>query len=114
MKTNDTFDVSADDRKMILYGAGILIVVKLLELPWTTIPSLESALAALLVSGLLLLLYLNKATFHTLAASFSIRSYHNVAIILKNFNVLTESVIIKSFLISSFSLLCCSGLTGRR
>jgi len=99
-KTNDTFDVSPDDRKMILYGAGILVVLKLLELPWTTIPSPESALAVLLVAGLLLLLYLNKATFHTLAALFSIALIINAAIILKNFNVLTESVIIKGLLIS--------------
>lgn len=99
-KTDDTFEVSSDDRKTILYGAGILVIMKVLELPWTTIPSLESALAVILVAGLLLLLYLNKASFQTLAALFSIALIINAAIILKNFHVLTESLMIKVLVMS--------------
>jgi hypothetical protein len=99
-KNNDTFEVSDEEKKKILYGAGILTIVKLLELPWTTIPSVESALAVILIAGLLLLLYLNKTTFLSLSAYFSIALVVDAIIIQKNFNVLTESVIIKSLLMT--------------
>ena len=99
-KNNDTFDVSEGEKKKILYGAGVLVLVKILELPWTTVPSPEAALAVILVAGLLLLLYLNRATFRTLAAWFSVALVADAAIILKDFHVLTGTVMIEGFLMA--------------
>lgn len=95
-KNNDRFEITDDEKKIVLCGAAILAVVKVLELPWTTVPSLESALAGLLILGFIILLYLNKVSFPTLAAYLSLALIIDTAIILKNFSVLTESVLVKA------------------
>jgi hypothetical protein len=100
LKNNDTFEISSEQKNRITFGVAIIVVLKLLELPWISIPSIEAALSIVLVFGFLLLIYLNKADAFTLSAFFWISFLVDVVIIFKNFSVFTESVLIKGLLIS--------------
>lgn len=100
MKNNETFDLSCEQKKNILFGVALLVVLKLLELPWISLPSIEAALSIVLIFGFLLLIYLNKASVSTLTVFFLVSLLVDIAIILKNFSVLSESVLIKGSLIS--------------
>jgi hypothetical protein len=61
-KDDTPLEVSPDQRKMILIGIALLIVVKLFELPFQEIFSPETAVMVLLVAGFVALLYSGKGT----------------------------------------------------
>ena len=78
LRKGEPFILSEDQKKAILYGVGILAVVKVLELPWIAIPSLEAALAVVLVLGFILMIYLDKASVLNLQCYFPFQISHPV------------------------------------
>jgi len=99
IKSGDLLVITNDQKRAILCGVVILAAIKVLELSWTTVPSLEALLALILVFGIVFLVYLNKATLLALQCYFSLSLIICVAIIIKNFAILTIPVLIKTLLI---------------
>ncbi|HUT39606.1 MAG TPA: hypothetical protein VMW77_09930 [Methanoregula sp.] len=100
LRKGDLFLVSEDQKKFILYGVGVLAAVKVLELPWVAIPSLEAVLAVVLVFGFILLIYLDKAAVFNLQCYFTIALLIDILILVKNFTVLNEEVLFKGLIIA--------------
>jgi hypothetical protein len=100
LRKGEPFTVSEDQRKAILYGVGILAAVKVLELPWIGIPSLEATLAVVLVLGFILLVYLDKASVLNLQCYFSLALVVDILVLAKNFAILNSDVLFKGLLIA--------------
>ena len=100
LRKGEPFTLSEDQKKAILYGVGILALVKVLELPWIAIPSLEAALAVVLVAGFILIIYLDKASVFNLQCYFSLALLVDILVLVKNFTVLNGDVLFKGLLIT--------------
>jgi hypothetical protein len=100
LRKGELFTVSEDQKRAILYGVGILAAVKLLELPWAEIPSLEAALAVVLVLGFILLMYLDKGSIFNLQCYFSLALLVNILVLIKDFTILNSDVLFKGLLIA--------------
>ncbi len=100
LRKGEPFSVSEDQKRAILYGIGILAIIKMLELPWAGIPSPEAALAAILVLGFILLVYLDRVSVFNLQCYFGAALLINILVIAKNFSILNSDVLIKSLLIA--------------
>lgn len=101
IKSGDILVITNDQKRAIFYGVTILAVIKVLELPWTAVPSLEALLALILVFGFIILAYLNKVTLLTLQCYFSLSLIICVVIITKNFSILAAPVLEKTLIIGS-------------
>lgn len=100
LRKGDFFSISEDQKKTILFGVGILAAIKVLELPWIAIPSLEAALAVILVLGFILMVYLDRASVLNLQCYFSIALLINILVLVKNFTLLNGDVLFKGLVIS--------------
>jgi hypothetical protein len=100
LRKGEPFILSEDQKKAIFYGVGILAVVKVLELPWIAIPSLEAALAVVLVLGFILMIYLDKASVLNLQCYFSLALLVDILVLAKNFTILNSDVLFKGLLIA--------------
>lgn len=100
LRKGDLFSITGDQKKAILYGMGILAVIKVLELPWTTIPSLEAALAVILVVGFLVMVYLDKVSIFNLQCYFTIAILIEILIVVKNFTILNGDVLFRGLVIA--------------
>ena len=100
LRKGEIFTVSQDQKKTILYGVGILAAVKVLELPWIQFPSLEAALAVVLVLVFIVLVYFDKASAFNLQCYFTIALLINILVIEKNFAILNNDVLFKGLLIA--------------
>ena len=99
IQSGEPLEITDDQKRAILYGGAVLATIKVLELPWAEIPSLEGLLALILILGFVVLIYLNKATLFTFRCYFILSLIICIAIITKNFSVLTASVLVKTLLI---------------
>ena len=100
LREGELFLVSEDQKKMILYGVGIIAFIKILELPWVTLPSLEGVLAGVLVFGFILMVYLNRASVFNLQWFFALALTIDLLIIVKNFSVMNIEVLFKGLIIT--------------
>ncbi len=100
LRKSEIFTVSEDQKKTILYGVGILAAIKVLELPWIQIPSLEGALAVVLVLGFILLVYLDKGSVFNLQCYFTVALLIDILVIAKNFTILNGDAFSKGLLIA--------------
>lgn len=100
VRKNEPFTVTEEQKRTILCGLAILAAVKLLELPWIAIPSLEAGLAVVLVLGFILMVYLNKATVRSLLYYFAGALLVDALVIARDFTILTEDVLLKGLLIA--------------
>jgi hypothetical protein len=94
-KNRESFALSGDQKRNILIGVAILALVKILELPYFAVPSLEAILALVLVFGFLLLFYLDKANETTILGYFAIALLVNIALIIRNFTVFGPDTLIR-------------------
>jgi len=101
IKNNEPLKINIEQRNNILIGVSILVLLKLLELPWITIPSIEAALSSILIAGLILIILLNKSSPSILAIYFSVALLIDIVLITKNFSLMTEPVLIKGALIAT-------------
>jgi hypothetical protein len=112
ISSGELLATTREQKRSILFGVGILALIKILELPFMAVPSLEAALAVILVLGFILLLYLDKVTVSTLLCYFSLSLLVSATIILKNFSVLTDPVLLNTLVIGSI-ILCAILLLNR-
>jgi hypothetical protein len=101
IKNSEPLEINIEQRNNILIGVSILVLLKLLELPWIAIPSIEAAVSCILIAGLIFIILINKSSPSTLAAYFSVSLLVDIILIAKNFPILTEPVLIKGALIAT-------------
>jgi len=101
IKNNEPLEINIEQRNNILIGVSILVLLKLLELPWIAIPSIEAAVSCILIAGLIFIILINKSSPSTLAAYFSVSLLVDIILIAKNFSILREPVLIKGALIAT-------------
>jgi hypothetical protein len=100
LRKGELFTVSEDQKRMILYGVGILAAVKVLELPWAAIPSLEAVLAVILVLGFILLMYFNRMSVFNFQCYCGLALMVDILVIAKNFTIINADVLFKGLLIA--------------
>jgi len=100
IKNSERFEISGEQKRNIIFGVIFLFIIKILELPWIAAPSLEAATATILIFGFILMVYLNKTNITTLKGFFIVSLVIDGLILIKNFTILDESVLIKGLFIS--------------
>lgn len=85
IKTRESFALTGDQKKKIHGGIAVILAVKILEVPFLALPSIEAILSLILVSGFILLLYLNRANESTLLWFFAGALLVNIAVLINNF-----------------------------
>lgn len=84
IKDGESFTLTPQQKRSVKIGVAILAIIAVLELPWFFVPSLEAALAAVLVFGFILMIYAGKADNRTLLLFFSVAFLINIAVLAKN------------------------------
>jgi len=100
LRKGELFLVTEDQKRFILYGFGILVFVKIIELPWVSIPTLEAVLATVLVFGFILLVYSDHASVFNLQCFFTLALIIDILIIVKNFAIMNGETLFKGLIIS--------------
>lgn len=100
IRLKEGFALTQEQKRMILVGVGICIVVKALELPFQHAISFEAGVAVLMATGFIALLYMQKGTLKNIGIFFTI-SLVAEAIIISSRCVpgLTSAALIKLALI---------------
>ncbi|WP_048130554.1 hypothetical protein [Methanolacinia petrolearia] len=99
LKENNSFKLDTEQKKSLLYGTLILIVLKVIELPYEEIPTLEAVVAIVMVFGFIALLYSEKITKDTLIYIFSAALLINIIFIIIDFTI-TPLVIAKTAVVA--------------
>lgn len=86
LKNSESFVLNPQQKRDIKFGVAILAIIVVLELPWFSVPSLEAALATIMIFSFILMIYLGKATNRTLILFFSIMFCINAVVILFTIN----------------------------
>lgn len=97
IKEDKSFSLDSSQKKHFLYGLLIIIAVKLLELPFQEMASVEFLIASILVICLLAAIFFNKLTKNTLVYLFLIGIFSNIAFLIINFSF-TAVTLIKAFI----------------
>ena len=103
LKENNSFKLDTEQKKSLLYGTLILIVLKLMELPYEEAPTLEAVVAIVMVFGFIALLYYEKITKNTLIYIFSAALLINLIFIIIDFTI-TPLVIAKTAVVATVIL----------
>jgi hypothetical protein len=104
IQSGEPLTITDDQKKAVLYGVAILAVIKVLELPWIAVPSIEALLALIIVFGFIFMVYFNKTTLLTLRCYLSLSLFICAVIIMKNFTILTAPVLVNTLLIGMLIL----------
>jgi len=95
IKDGESLIPNPDQKRNILYAAGILLLVKAIELPFQSDVSLQAALSVLFIIGFVGLLYFNKGTLNNILIFFSASCLIDAVLIIQNASGLTIETIIK-------------------
>ncbi|MFA4860793.1 hypothetical protein [Methanoregula sp.] len=95
LKKGETFDLSHDQRRMVIFGLGLLVVVKILELPFQEMITAETAISVILVLAFIALLYLGKGSERTIQLFFLIALLINAAVLLRLYSFVETDVLIR-------------------
>jgi len=99
MKTGDPLIPDPRQKRHIVYAAGLLLLVKIIELPFQSNVSLEAGLSVIFIAAFVGLLYFNKATMKNLLIFFTASCLINAAIIIRNATGLTQETTIRVLII---------------
>jgi hypothetical protein len=100
IKNREPFEITDNQKKNLTFGVAILIIIKVLELPFQEPISLEAFVSLIMVFGFIGLIYFNKANLLNLKIFFSGAILIDFLLISKNFSLLNETVLIKGSIIS--------------
>lgn len=100
LKNREPFEITDNQKKNLTYGVAILMIIKILELPFQEPISLEAFVSLILIFGFIGLIYFNKADLLNLKIFFSGAIIINILLISKNFSLFNETVLIKGCIIS--------------
>lgn len=94
MKSGEVFLLNHRQKRNIIIGIAILIMVKCFELPFQTSPSLEAILSIIFIIAFVGMLYFNLATIRNLVIFLIVSGIVNGVIVI--YNVYNDSFVIKS------------------
>jgi hypothetical protein len=99
MKTGEPLIPDARQKRNIVYAAGLLILVKIIELPFQSNISLEAGLSVVFIAAFVGLLYFNQATMKNLLIFFCASFLIDAAIIIRNASSLSQETAVKVLII---------------
>jgi hypothetical protein len=99
MKTGEPLIPDARQKRNIVYAAGLLILVKIIELPFQSNISLEAGLSVVFIAAFVGLLYFNRATMKNLLIFFTVSCLIDAAIIIRNASSLSQETAVKVLII---------------
>ena len=99
MKSGEPLIPDPRQKRNIAFGTGILILVKLLELPFQSNVSLEAGLSVVFIAVFVGLLYFNRATMRNLLIFLTASCLIDAYIIIRNAAGLSQETLIKVLII---------------
>lgn len=111
-KSGGTFDVSPDQRRMILFGVLGVLGIKLLELPYQQTVAPVTFVPVILVAAFIALLYFQKGSFRNILSFFILAIVINTLLILDAFGIPSYDNLVK-LLLAGILLLGFFIVTGR-
>jgi hypothetical protein len=99
MKSGDPLIPTPSQKRNVAFGVGILILVKILELPFQSNVSLEAGLSVVFIAAFVGLLYFNRATMRNLLIFFTASCLIDAYIIIRNASGLSQETGIKVLII---------------
>ena len=99
MKSGEPLIPDARQKRNIVYAAGLLILVKIIELPFQSNISLEAGLSVVFVAAFVGLLYFNRATMKNLLIFFTASCLIDAVIIIRNASSLSQETAVKVLII---------------
>jgi hypothetical protein len=99
MKTGEPLIPDPRQKWNIVYAAGLLILVKVIELPFQSNISLEAGLSVAFIVAFVGLLYFNRATMKNLLIFITVSCLIDGAIIIRNASDLSQEAVIKVLII---------------
>jgi hypothetical protein len=99
MKTGEPLIPDSRQKRNIVYAAGLLILVKIIELPFQSNISLEAGLSVVFIAAFVGLLYFNRATMKNLLIFFTASCLIDAAIIIRNASGFSQETAVKVLII---------------
>ena len=99
MKSGEPLIPDPRQKRNIALGIGLLILVKVLELPFQSNVSLEAGLSIIIIAAFVGLLYFNQATMRNLLIFFTASCLIDAYIIIRNASALSQETEIKVLII---------------
>ena len=94
IKKGESFDLSPDQKKTVIAGSLLVVIVKLLELPFQEIISLQTAITVILVAGFIVLIYSGKTTPRNILAYFIIALLVNILLLTSSYSLFGMDLLI--------------------
>jgi hypothetical protein len=99
MKNRETLTLSVEQRRLVIIGVGLLVLVKLFELPYQEMITLETLVSVILIAIFIALLYFQKGTERNILLFFGIALMVNATTVLGVYSILQPVILTKLFLI---------------
>jgi hypothetical protein len=93
LKNGEALTLSPEQQKLIAMGVGLLLLVKLFELPYQETITLETLVAVILIAGFVALLYFQRGSKRNLLLFFMIALLANAAVILGFYPVIRSPLL---------------------
>jgi hypothetical protein len=106
IKNKESFALAGDQKKKILFGIAVILGVKILEFPFLAIPRTEAMLSLILVSGFILMFYLNRANESTILWYFAGALLVNIVFLINNFSIFDNGIPVTGTVIAIILVLC--------
>ena len=114
MKSGEPLIPDPRQKRNITFGAGILILVKILELPFQSNISLEAGLSVIFIAVFVGLLYFNRATMRNLLIFLTAACLIDAYIIIRNASVLSQETSVKVLIILALVIAVIAFFNGER
>ena len=99
LKNGEGLNLSPEQKKLVAMGVGVLILVKLFELPFQEMITAETLVAVILVAAFVALLYFQRASKQNLLLFFTIALVANAAVILGFYPVIQSPLLVVLLLV---------------
>jgi hypothetical protein len=93
-KKGEKFVLSPDQKKMVITGIFLLVIVKLLELPFQELISIQSAISVILVAGFIALLYSGRGSSQNILRYLALALVVNILLLIQSYSVFTMDLLI--------------------
>lgn len=99
LQKGDTFELTSDQKKMVIIGVGLLILVKFFELPFQEMITPNVALSIILTAAFIAMLFFQKGSIRNILLFFEATLLINFIIIFQIYSILQIDILIKLVLV---------------
>jgi len=99
LKNRETLNLSVEQRRLVILGVGLLVLVKLFELPYQEMITLETLVSVILIAAFIAMLYFQKGTERNILLFFGIALVVNTATVLSVYSIVQPVILIELLLI---------------